>query len=116
MYIKTCIPPKGRKGREKQEEILLIYLKKPILNIKIKKSSQCKSNSEDKRISSGSQPLQRLTTFADAKFHYSPHNISLWPKDKRGREGDCPPSKRGRKAAKQKEFEKEQWPPSEKAC
>lgn len=32
------------------------------------------------------------------------------------REGDCPPSNWRRKAAKLKEFEKEQWAPSEKAC
>ena len=73
----------------------------------------------DNKISAGSQFLQRLTTFADEKFHFFPNNlsnISLWSKEQKGREEGCPPSKLGRKAAKQKKFQKEQWPPTEKAC
>lgn len=43
-------------------------------------------------------------------------SASLVSGQRRGRDGDCAPSKWARKAAKLKEFEKEQWPPSEKAC
>lgn len=38
------------------------------------------------------------------------NDTSLWSQDQRGREEDCPPSKWGKKPAKQKKFENEQWP------
>lgn len=43
-------------------------------------------------------------------------SATLLSGERTGREGACPPSKWGRKAAKLKELEKEQWAPSEKVC
>ena len=64
-----------------------------------------KKNLRGKEDSAGGQPLQRLTTFADAKFHYLLNNLATLVSGQRTRggvRGAVRRSKWGRKAAKQR--------------